>query len=184
MKTLGLDLSSVATGWSVFEEDGLVASGVINPPKSTLSEAAKFFYIAHSVAGLIKMYRPTDISVEDTFFAKDPTVLKKLNRIAGQIQYLWFSYSGKNVNFYMASTVRKSFPGLTGKSKKEEIVSAVNKEFHMRTKDHNIADAIVVGCHHVMLELGKEMNDSKGFIARVKEGGKSRVRPKRHHRRT
>ena len=182
MKTLGLDLSSVATGWASFDDEELVASGVINPPKSTLSESAKFFYIAHSVAGLMKIYRPTDISVEDTFFAKDPTVLKKLNRIAGQIQYLWFSYSGRQVNFYMASTVRKSFPGLTGKSKKEEIVSAVNKEFHMRTKDHNIADAIVVGWHHVLIGLGKEMGTSTGFIKRV--GGKSRVRFKRHHRRT
>ena len=180
MKTLALDISSVATGWAVFKGNDLVATGVINPPKTNLSQAAKFYYISHSVAAIIKLYRPTSLAIEDTFYSKDPTVLKKLNRIAGQIQYLWFSFCGKDPYFYMASSARTSFEGLTGKSKKDEIVSAVNKFFKMRLKDHNIADAIVIGWHHVTKQINK---GNQRAYKRTLLGGNVCVRPKRNNRR-
>lgn len=180
MKTLALDISSVATGWAVFKGINLVATGVINPPKTNLSEAAKFYYIAHSVVAIIKLYRPTSLAIEDTFYSKDPTVLKKLNRIAGQIQYLWFSFCGKDPYFYMASSARKSFEGLTGKSKKDEIVIAVNRFFKIRLKDDNIADAVVIGWHHV----SKQINEGKqrAYKRITMRGGTHCVRPKRNHR--
>jgi Holliday junction resolvasome RuvABC endonuclease subunit len=158
MKTLSFDVSTVATGWAFMDDDKIIAYDVICPPDD-LSESAKYFYIAHSALGLMKLYRPRDVVIEDTFFAKDPTVLKKLNRIAGQIMLLWFQISGHEAVFYMAMTARKDFPGLKGTSKKEEIVEAVNKHFNLRgrLKDHNIADALVLGYHYYLAnrpELG------------------------------
>jgi Holliday junction resolvasome RuvABC endonuclease subunit len=152
MKTLAFDVSTVATGWALMNDDKIIDYAVICPPDD-LSESAKYFYITHSVLGLLKLYRPNTVVIEDTFFAKDPTVLKKLNRIAGQIMFIWFQSTGRESVFYMAMTARKDFPGLNGRSKKEEIVEAVNKHFELRgrVKDHNIADALVLGYHHYLV---------------------------------
>ena len=145
MRTLGLDISTVATGWSLFEGDQLVKWGVINPDKD-LNITEKYFFITHSVITLIKLYKPVHLSVEDTFLGKNVVTFKKLNRIAGQIIYAWFLYARKEPNFYMASEARASI-GINGKATKEEVTQGVNEFFKLRgrVKDDNIADAIVVG---------------------------------------
>lgn len=152
-RVIGLDISSIASGWSVLDlVDGqtiLTDYGVINPPE-TLNQTATFGYITDSIGILLKAFQPNDLVIEDTFFGKDVTVLKKLSRIAGQLQYIWWSKQRKEPFFYMAMTARKDFPGLQGNSKKPEIVVAVNKQFNLRIKDHNIADAIVVAHHHLI----------------------------------
>jgi len=153
MRTLALDVSTVATGWAVFEDDKLIDWGVINP-NSELLEGSKAYFVSQTVAVVMEVYRPDEVTIEDTFFLKNVNTLKVLNRIAGQIQHAWFKFSGKEAVFYMAMTARKDFPGLKGNSEKEEIVAAVNKQFFSRKKvenqltDHNVADAIVLGYHH------------------------------------
>lgn len=169
MKILTWDVSTVATGWAYMDDDKIIDYGVIKPPED-LSESAKYFYVTHSALGLLKLYRPSTIVIEDTFFAKDPTVLKKLNRIAGQIMFIWFQSTGREAVFYMATTARKDFPGLNGRSKKEEIVEAVNKHFELRgrVKDHNIADALVLGYHHYLAtrpEIGPVAPDVQSVVA-------------------
>jgi len=155
-RVLGLDLSTISSGWSVLElinnQIKIVDYGVINPPE-TLNQTATFGFIADNIGILLKAFQPKDLIIEDTFFGKDVTVLKKLSRIAGQVQYMWWTKQRKEPYFYMAMTVRKSFPGLQGNSKKPEIVEAVNKQFKLRLKDHNIADAIVVAYHHLVSNL-------------------------------
>lgn len=148
MKTLGLDLSTVASGWALFDNGIPTKYGVIQPD-SDLSESAKYFYIAQSVATLLRVYRPTELAIEDTFFGKNISTLKKLSRLAGQMMYIWRLFAAKEVNFYMASSVRKSI-NVKGNAQKEEVVEAVNKYFKLRgrVKDNNVADAIVVGYHH------------------------------------
>lgn len=155
MKILALDVSTVATGWAVFEDDKLMDWGVINP-NSELLEGSKAYYVSQTVAVIMEVYRPDEITIEDTFFLKNVNTLKVLNRIAGQIQHAWFKFSGKEAVFYMAMTARKDFPGLKGNAEKEEIVTAVNEKFFSRKKeankltDHNTADAIVLGYHHYL----------------------------------
>ncbi len=145
MRTLGLDISTVATGWSLFEGDQLVKWGVINPDKD-LNITEKYFYVTQSIITLIKLYRPIHLSIEDTFMGKNVVTFKKLNRIAGQIIYAWFSYCRKEPSFYMASEARASI-GINGKATKPEVTQGVNEFFKLRgrIKDDNIADAIVVG---------------------------------------
>ncbi len=145
MRTLGLDISTVATGWALFEGDQLIKWGVIKTDKD-MNITEKYFYVTHSVITLLKIYRPNFLSIEDTFLGRDPVTFKKLNRIAGQIIYAWFSYTRTEPSFYMASAARKSV-GINGKSTKTEVTQGVNEIFKLRgrIKDDNIADAIVVG---------------------------------------
>jgi crossover junction endodeoxyribonuclease RuvC len=156
MRILALDLSTVASGYcildSLMSQNKPVTWGVVEPD-SDFSEIEKYFYITSQIATIMRMYRPDDLVIEDTFYSKDPTVLKKLNRLAGQIMYLWFKFKSKSVYFYMPMTVRKSIPGLKGTATKEEIVEAVNKFFGMRGKvtNHNAADAFVLAYHHLIV---------------------------------
>lgn len=154
MKVLSLDLSTEATGWAVLDskDKKIIARGVIKPT-ADLKGSDKHYLMAHSVAGIIDLYRPDELVAEDTFLgpASKANVmgLKILNRLVGQIQHIWTAKTGKSVYFYMAVTARKSIPDLKGNSPKEEILKRVNSYFNIRITDHNIADAIVVGFHHV-----------------------------------
>jgi len=176
MKTFALDLSSVATGWALFDGTSLHKYNVIKPD-SDLSQSDKYFYITQSVATLLRLYRPTHLAIEDTFYSKDPTVLKKLNRIAGQIMFVWRTLARNEPFFYMASSARKAAE-IHPKSTKTEIIEAVNKKFGLRgrLKDHNMADAILVGYCHITKEFSEELEkpaSNPGKKAR-------RVRPERN----
>ena len=179
MRTIGLDLSTVATGWALFDGESLRKYNVIKPD-SDLSETEKYFYITQSVATLLRLYKPDDLAIEDTFYSKDPTVLKKLNRIAGQVMYIWYTLSKKNPVFYMASSARKA-AGISGIAKKPEVTEAVNKIFKLRgrLKDHNMADAIVVGYCHWTRWANKQFTE--GEVEPRKKA--RRVRPKRNCKR-
>lgn len=170
MLVLGLDVSTAATGWVILRDFKKVNWGVIKPDDS-LGEGAKAFYVAQTVAAIIKTYRPDDLAVEDTFLPpinghQNVGTIKVLNRIAGQIQQVWYDYSGKEVIFYMATSARKQFPGIQkveSEDIKDEIIRAVNAEYFSRVKlienkvsDNNIADAFVIAhCHCVMSKSKK-----------------------------
>jgi crossover junction endodeoxyribonuclease RuvC len=158
MRIIGCDLSTVASGWSLLESSGptkeqtqLLRYGVIEPMDG-LTESEKFFVFAHQFDMLIRLFKPDCLVIEDTFYSKDPTVLKKLNRLAGHIQSVWFKLRRMDAVFYMAMSARRSLGGLSGKAKKEEIVTAVNQFFGLRgrLKDHNAADAVVIAYHHAV----------------------------------
>jgi Holliday junction resolvasome RuvABC endonuclease subunit len=155
MRILSLDLSTVASGYAVFDGDKLLTYGVIHPADD-LSESARYFHIAHQITGLIQIYNPDDLVIEDTFCGPNVVTLKQLNRLAGCVLFFWFSKKRREAYFYMAMSARKYFPELKGNSTKEEIVEAVNKFFKLRGKltDHNIADAIVMGHHHCQIKNG------------------------------
>ena len=163
MRIIGCDLSTVSSGWSLFETTGptkeqttLLRYGVIEP-LAGLTESEKYFVIAHQFDMLIRLFKPDGLVIEDTFYSKDPTVLKKLNRLAGHVQSVWFKLRRLDAVFYMAMSARKTMGGLSGKASKEEIVEAVNKFFGLRgrLKDHNSADAIVVAYHHIITNAFK-----------------------------
>ena len=184
MRTFALDISTIATGWAIFDGTSLQKYNVIKPD-SEFSESEKYFYITQSVATLLRLYKPTDLAIEDTFYSKDPTVLKKLNRLAGQIMYIWYTLSKKDPVFYMASSARKTAE-IDVRGTKKEITEAVNKKFGLRgrLKDHNMADAILVGyCHWVKTSMNKiNVMDVTGSEEAPRRKAR-RVRPKRNSKR-
>ena len=157
MKILSLDLSTVCSGWDLFESTAptyeatkLHRYGTIEPlPK--LSESERYFCITHQVDMLIRLFRPDQLVIEDTFCGKNVTTLKTLNRLAGHVQSVWFRLRQRDAAFYMPAQTRKSV-GLSGRAEKPEIVEGVNKFFKLRGKvtDHNAADSIVLGYHHIL----------------------------------
>lgn len=146
MRVLGLDISSVATGWAIVDEGKVVVKGVINlDPK--LSPGAKTWYLHHQVETMIILYKPDELAVEDVFLKINYATTKILSRLAGAIQELWYGTSGKEVIFYYAVTARSQADlGVKPASPKEQIMEAVNKKFKFRPAivDDNVADAVLV----------------------------------------
>ena len=168
MRIIGLDLASTAmTGWSLLEASApskesiqLLQYGTLEP-FDDMAEAEKYFLISQQIETLLRLFRPDNLVIEDTFFSKNVTVLKKLNRLAGHVQASWYKLHHSEAYFYMATSTRKSLDGLSGKATKEEIVAAVNKFFGLRGKltDHNAADAIVTAYHFAMTDAFKKPDD-------------------------
>ena len=175
MRVLGLDISTVATGWAIIDNGKLLKHGVIKID-ADLNDCEKYFYVTQSVATLLKIYKPNELAIEDTFFLKNVNSLKVLNRVAGQIMYVWYVVSRTEPYFYMAVSARKAIPDLKGNAQKDEVTMAVNKTFkkgNMRQiTDHNEADAVVMAIHHYLQRQPEVTSDKQ--VPDTKKASKKR----------
>ena len=162
MKYLGLDLSTVSTGYAIFEDDKLKESGKIVPPTS-LDTTARIVYTVDKIKNIVDAHVPNKVIIEDTYYGSNYEVTKILNRLAGGVMYMLYSnYLTKIahdiirsdfVEFVKPSSARKYF-GLLPASKKRHIVKAVNKKFGLdfKVKDNDESDAIVMGYYGYILD--------------------------------
>ncbi len=181
MRVLGLDISSVATGWAVVDEGKPIVKGVINlDPK--LSPGAKTWYLRHQVETLIVLYKPNELAVEDVFLKINYATTKVLSRLAGTIQELWYSVSGKDVLFYYAVTARSQADlGIKPASPKEQIMEATNKKFKFRPAivDNNVSDAVLIAYCGWRKKGYSEQEAAKGTFGDEKSEGIGIVKKRR-----
>lgn len=156
---LGLDLSSVNTGYSVFEatyvalEDPspqLIAFGNITP-KQTLNEQAKLETIYNLVDALIREHSIECVAIEDTYYSKNAKTFKILVRISGVV-ILAAQKNGCEIYLYPPSTVKKTFFG-NGKANKKDMIKTAIEIYKIDPDsiEDNAADAIAVGHTHIQL---------------------------------
>jgi Holliday junction resolvasome RuvABC endonuclease subunit len=149
MRVLGLDISGVSTGWAVVDDGKVVAKGVIGfGAKGDLTAGQKQYWLRHQVAGLIHIYHPDELAIENTFMKLNFGTCKVLDRLAGAVQSLWYEIARKEAVYYYATSVRPTL-GLKGNCQKEDVVARVNEFFKLRpaVTDHNEADAVAVAYH-------------------------------------
>jgi len=181
MRVLGLDISSVATGWAIVDEGKPIAKGVINLD-AKLSPGAKTWYLHHQVETMIILYKPDELAVEDVFLKLNYATTKVLSRLAGAIQELWYAASGKDVIFYYAITARsQAAMGVKPASPKEQIMEAVNTKFKFRPAivDNNVSDAVLIAyCGWIKKGKG-EQEMAKGTFGDEKSSGIGIVKKRR-----
>lgn len=137
MKTIGLDLSTACTGYSIFEDKKLIKFGQIKP-KTTLTTTEKIEYI---VREFVKIFKEIDVSntkfiIEDiylgTFFGKNQVLgFANLGRISGAIMagiFLELNKSAKDIILIKAISARP-LVGLKGNCQKAEVQVWVLKKF-------------------------------------------------------
>lgn len=137
MKTIGLDLSTTCTGYSIFEDKKLIKFGQIKP-KTTLTTTEKVEYI---VREFVKIFKEIDVSkakfiIEDiylaTFFGKNQVLgFANLGRISGAIMagiFLELNKSAKDIILIKAISARP-LVGLKGNCQKAEVQVWVLKKF-------------------------------------------------------
>lgn len=85
MKILSLDQSTRVSGWSLFENNKYVCSGVVDMSKSDLDTAERSFEMAKSLWKIIKKYKPDRLILEETSQQSNAKVLIVLSRLQGMI---------------------------------------------------------------------------------------------------
>ena len=146
-KYIGLDLSTVSTGYSIFDGSKLIEYGKIAPSTSA-DTMDRIMEIVVRLEKVIQQHEAEVVTIEDVFYGSNYLTTKMLNRLAGAVFFmLKENYGNKaRIQFVMPTDARKCF-GLLPKSKKNHVIGAVNAKYDLTLgrKDDDTADAIVVG---------------------------------------
>lgn len=142
---LGIDPSTVATGWGVINEKGqLIAHGVVQPDKKALSETQQAAFQYNSLDEIIEKYDIVAIACEDQHKGVNPDTFKKLSRISGYLQLL-AGQKDLPFEFFHPSSWRKIVLG-DGKASKEDSLKWVEETYELKLlkKQNDIAEGIAI----------------------------------------
>ncbi len=150
IRIFGIDPGLRHMGWGVVELSGTrlsyIASGVISPPaRDELAIRLAALYAA--LEDLLKMHRPDEASVEETFVNKDPVSTLKLGQARG-MALLAPARLGIPVGEYAANQVKKTVVGVGHADKKQvqAMVKVLLPRAHFSSADEADALAIAI-CH-------------------------------------
>jgi Holliday junction resolvasome RuvABC endonuclease subunit len=187
---LGLDLSTVSTGYSVFDGHKLIEYGkIVSDLPDTMDRIAE---IVLRLEKIVQKHQPEIATIEDVYYGQNYLMTKMLNRLAGaaymmlkyghtftqeqhnrQVQTLRYRIKDIKIQFSMPTNARKCF-GLLPKSTKLNVINAVNAKFGLSLdkKEDDIADGIVLGFAGVF----KDAHADEIFKESEKKFFKTRVR--------
>lgn len=146
---LSLDISTKSTGYAIFQENKLIAYGVIAPTGNTITRIEK---IADEINLLMLEYHPDIIYAEEpepAFVKNNIDVYRKLTFAHGAIAIVLNHYS-KEMQLCSASHWRKQVGiktgrGITRTQLKPVDVAKANELFNLNTKNDDLADAVLIG---------------------------------------
>ena len=141
---LGLDPSTVATGWALLavegRDEGVVASGVYHPPKGSLDERLAAAY--HWLNGIDVTHDPHVLAIETPFFKLNARTLAVLAGLGAAFR-LAATLAGMRV-VEITPAGRCTGIGLAGNASKSQVLYTVNAIYGLNLTDHNEADAVAI----------------------------------------
>ena len=162
---LGLDASSASTGFSIFDNKGLAAYGIIKPEGNDWRES--LVHQAPQLKEIIEKYHPTQIIMEDVPLNGKGglKILVVLGAVQGMILGLASSY-GIPIKFVTPNEWRSKvglFTGNRDDTKRDEMkkksVEFVNQEFGLKLKwisksskfnEDDISDSILIAYSQIL----------------------------------
>lgn len=169
MRVLGIDPGSIRTGFSVLESSEkqhfYIASGTIFLDEK-LSLAQKLLQLSHDLRKILNNYRPTDLALENIFFAKNAQSALKLGHARGVV-LMQAAGMGLKIFEYSPTEVKHSLCG-RGRADKDEVAQMAKfllrfpKTFNFKTPDES--DAVAIGLAHLQtkrLKLFQKASSSK-----------------------
>lgn len=126
MIILGIDPALASLGWGVISDDGTklkyLASGLIKTKADELIQN-RLAYIANSLEKIINEYKPSLISMEETFVNSNAVSSLKLAYVRGAIMAL---IGRRNINFseFKPNLIKKTVVGV-GHAEKAQIVHMI-----------------------------------------------------------
>ena len=160
--TLSLDISTTATGWTVFQGSNLVQSSVLKHKSKSFFERGRF---------MASELRAIQSRALQKYGCPFETIVVEKNSVMGPNQQSMISIGivtgiilgrlvADNVYFVNVSIWRKywqfSYKDRSKKSMKKQAVDTVSVKFKKQVKDDE-ADAILIGSYFV--NLGKDFGD-------------------------
>lgn len=159
---LSLDISSVSTGWSVYEDGNLLGSGVIKLKSKQHGE--KLLQLENEISNLVAQFKPTIFSFEDIWKGPSIKTYKILALYHGIAYKASFIHFKQDPIVLMPSNLRKVLAAktslvLTGKKEqdKKDVFVFMQKRYNLINfefeKHNDITDAMAVGlATHLLLE--------------------------------
>lgn len=149
-RSIAIDPSSTASGWAVFEGQGLVAWGKIDASKVEYS--FRFQFVVNELIHLIEMYHFTEVAIEDVKTAWHSK--NRLRNIAGlQVVFKsiqeWAKSAGLDFAAYNPARWKNAVVGHVHASKEttRENVCYRFPRLPRDLSDHEY-DAIAIGVYH------------------------------------
>lgn len=150
MIVLGIDISSVLTGWAVINDGTLGDYGRVDVKqyKHPAANNQTLFMFGNDIKQLISDSTPDYIAVENIYGGPNTKTVVLLSMMSGIARYFGYSYTGEEVLNIMPSQVNSlvGIPsrGVQRKERKSAIIKGINQQFELEltpTQD-DIADAI------------------------------------------
>ena len=155
MIVLGLDASTSATGWSIFNDGELIECGLVKPKSGDWRERIKVIHDELKI--IVKKFNIEKVYIEDVpMEQKNIDTLHKLSVLQGWLCSM-FDECNISVQFQTPTQWRSKLNMFDGtnqgkrrKHMKEKAVEMANAMFDLELKKSNddIAEAILIGYSH------------------------------------
>ncbi len=119
IRVLGIDPSTVSTGWAIMEGNRILAHGTICPSK-TMNEQQKVDVVYSIISAIIRQYSPQEVACEDQFCGPNRVTFKTLSRLVGGI-LLACQHNNVGIHFMSPTHVKSIFTG-DGKASKSKMI--------------------------------------------------------------
>ena len=106
MRVLSFDQSTRVSGWSLFENNQYVCSGVVDMSKSKLATTERSFEMARKLWKILNKYKPDYLIIEDTQQQNNVQTVITLARLQGMI-IGYAEAHGTKVHILLPSAWRK-----------------------------------------------------------------------------
>jgi len=151
MRVLGIDPGSETLGWGVVESIGskykLVDFGTVrSSPRAAFSKRILKAY--EGLFEIIDRFEPSVVSVEEAFYAVNPSVAIKLGQVRGAILLL-AEQKGLEIAEYSPRLIKKTVVGY-GNADKRQVQEMVRLLLGLKAipEPHDAADALAIAiCH-------------------------------------
>jgi crossover junction endodeoxyribonuclease RuvC len=150
IRILGVDPGLRSTGWGVVAISGnaltFIASGTVKAPLDG-SLASRLLVLHDGLTEIVRLWRPDEAAVEQTFVNRDATATLKLGQARG-IALLVPARAGLTVAEYAPNAVKKTIVG-AGHAEKVQIRAMVRVLLPRATFDSDdAADALAIAITH------------------------------------
>lgn len=150
IRILGVDPGLRSTGWGVVAISGnaltFIASGTVKAPLDG-SLASRLLVLHDGLTEIVRLCRPDEAAVEQTFVNRDATATLKLGQARG-IALLVPAQAGLTVAEYAPNAVKKTIVG-AGHAEKVQIRAMVRVLLPRATFDSDdAADALAIAITH------------------------------------
>jgi len=163
IRTIGIDPGSRYTGYGLMEGDGSqlrhLDNGTIRVP-TRFAFPDRLKYIYDELSSVIGRFRPTDMAVEEVFFAKNVQSALRLGQARGAAMLAGVN-AGLAIHEYSALQIKQAVVGY-GRAGKDQIVQMIRHLCCLReAMDPNAADALAAAiCHLNTRSSRARWNDS------------------------
>lgn len=169
MIALGVDPGSQTTGYGIIRaENGelkCLSAGFIETD-TKLSMAERLCEIGTQLAEIIAEFKPTAVSVEKVFFAKNADSALKLGQARGVILYE-SARAGVAVFEYNPTEVKKSLTG-NGRAEKEQVQFIIKATLGLGVISRlDVSDALALALHHSRVSETQESFNRGAALARA-----------------